>query len=80
MPLEEALHGVPEGKYPIAETLINSGVAGLFEYVKPLGFTPDSAGYTSGCALCFHIRRWLCAHAPHAELDAEHYEASLAYY
>jgi len=80
IPLEEAVAGIPDGKYPVFEALLHEGVAGLNDYAKTLGFIPDPEGYTSGCALCFHIRHWLSVNAQHDELDAKHYEASLTYY
>ena len=78
IPLEEAVRGVPEKKYPVFELLARGDVPGLLEYAKGFGFAPDPAGYASTCALCFHLRRWLSENIPHAELDAEHYAASLA--
>ena len=78
LPLEEAVDGVPCGKYPAFDALVAGGVAALFELATAEGFKPEAA-YTSGCALCFHIRRYLSAQAGFTELDAEHYVASLRY-
>ena len=79
IPLNEAVSGIPDGKYPAFEALLSGGTAGLLQYAQALGFDADNE-YPSGCALCFHIRRWLCENAPSQELDAEHYAESLKYY
>jgi len=73
IPLEEAVNGIPDGKYPVYETLLSGGIKGLLEYAGSKGFTTADDGYPSGCALCFHIRRWLCENAPAPELDHEFY-------
>jgi len=75
IPLEEAVHGIPEGKYPVFELLAHGDVKGVLGYAKGLGFVPDRGGYASSCALCFRVRKWLSENMPHAELDAEHYAA-----
>ena len=80
IPLEVAIQGIPEGKYPAFEALLNGGSAELLRYARALGFAEDPAGYPSGCALCFHVRRWLSEHAPSPELDAEHYDESMKYW
>jgi hypothetical protein len=80
IPLEEAVRGIPEGKYPAFEALLSGGPAGLLRYAQALGFTPDPGGYPSGCAFCFRIRHWLCEHAPSPELDAEHHTEALMYW
>ena len=80
IPLSDAVNGFPRRKYPVIDALLHSGAAGLYDYVKPLGFTSDLAGYTSNCAMCFFMRHWLSVNVPHNELDAEHYEASFTYY
>ncbi|MCL2056509.1 MAG: radical SAM protein [Oscillospiraceae bacterium] len=79
VPLEEAVGGLPRGKYPVMEAVLSGGADALMSYAKSKGFIPE-AGYTSKCAMCFYIRRWLCENAPSPELDAEHYTASLEYY
>ena len=80
IPLEEAVNGIPDGKYPVLETLLSTGAAGLLRHAQSLGFVPDIQGYPSKCALCFHIRHWLSENAPSPELDAEHYIEALKYY
>jgi hypothetical protein len=80
IPLQEAIRGIPESKYPVFEALLTSGTYGLLEYARGKGFVEDREGYTSKCALCFYIRHWLCENAPSPELDAEHYMESLKYY
>ena len=80
IPLDEAVHGIPNGKYPVFEALLSGGVAELMKYAAKLGFETDPKGYPSGCALCFHIRRWLCENAPSPELGAEHYIESIKYW
>ena len=79
LPLQEAIEGIPEGKYPVFETLFNGGTIVLLEYAQKLGFVPLADGYTSECAMCFHTRHWLCKNHPnsHPELFLEHYEESL---
>jgi len=79
IPLNEAVRGIPDGKYPAFEALLSGGVAGLLQYAQALGFDADKE-CPSRCALCFNIRRWLCENAPSPELDAEHYTESLKYY
>jgi len=79
IPLEEAVRGVPDGKYPALEALLAGGSAALLRYARRLGFAPDAKGYPSGCALCFRIRHWLCQNAPAPELDPEHYRESLKF-
>ena len=80
IPLDEAVHGIPDGKYPVLEVLISGGSMALLRYAEDRGFVAEEKGYPSGCALCFHIRHWLCENAPSPELDAEHYTESLKYY
>ena len=80
IPLREAVDGVPSGKYPAFEALLKGGVAALLEYAVGLGFVPDARGYTSGCGLCFYLRRWLSERGGCAELDGEHYLHSFGYY
>ena len=78
IPLAEAVHGIPRGKYPAFDALVMVGVSALYEIALYFGFNPEAA-YTSNCALCFHLRHWLSGKRGFPELDAEHYEASLAY-
>jgi len=78
IPLNEAVYGVPHGKYPAFDALVSGGVSALFDLASGLGFKAEAA-YTSGCALCFHIRHWLSGKDGFPELDAEHYMASLTY-
>jgi hypothetical protein len=78
--LREAIEGIPNGKYPVLEALLNGGSAELLRYARTAGFEADEEGYPSSCALCFRIRHWLSCHAPSPELDAEHYAESLKFY
>ena len=78
IPLAEAIHGVPRGKYPAFDALVDGGVGELLNLAQKLGFKAAET-YTSSCALCFHIRRWLSVQGSCPELDAEHYVASLEY-
>ena len=80
IPLNEAVDGIPNGKYPVFEALLSGGSAALLEYAAGRGFKADSQGYTSGCTLCFHIRRWLCENAPSPELDPEYYIEAMKYW
>jgi len=80
IPLEEGIRGIPAGKYPAFEALLNGGVAALLEYGIKRGFVPNKEGYATGCVMCFHIRHWLSQQECCPELDLEHYEESLRYY
>ncbi len=79
LPFEEVIEGIPDGKYPVLEALLENGQKGLLHYAASKGFTVEDE-YTSKCAMCFHIRHWLSMNTPAAELDAEHYDESLMYY
>jgi hypothetical protein len=80
LPLDEAVAGFPGGRYPVFDALHAGGTASLLRYAADRGFTPDSGGYTSNCAMCFFIRGWLASNSPVPELDAEYYEAAMDYY
>ena len=80
IPLDEAVNGIPEGKYPVYEALLSGGVKNLLEYATSKGFLTKNEGYPSGCTLCFHIRHWLCENAPTPELDPEHYIEAMKYW
>ena len=80
IPLEDAVRGVPDGKYPVFDALLSGGALELLRYAKALGFLENPQGYASGCAMCFHIRRWLCEYDEYKELEPEHYSESLKYY
>ena len=81
IPMNEMMEGLSAGKYPVFEILLSHGIKGLADFAtQTKGFAPDSRGYTSRCALCFHIRHWLAKHGDFSELDLEHYEHSLLYY
>jgi len=79
IPFDEAVNGIPDGKYPVYEALLKGGVKKLLDYAVSKGFASCSDGYPSGCALCFHIRQWLCENAPSPELDHEFYIEALKY-
>jgi len=80
IPLYEAVNGIEMGKYPAFESLLNGGTDELLKYAIGLGFLPSEQGYTSNCALCFHIRNWISINAPTPELDKEHYAEALKYW
>ncbi|MDR2933468.1 MAG: radical SAM protein [Oscillospiraceae bacterium] len=80
LPLNEIVDGVPAGRYPVFSALLDAGIFGLYSFAREHGFIPDSAGYTSRCALCFHIRHFLTLSGCYDELDVEYYPAALAYY
>jgi len=80
IPLDEAVNGIPSGKYPAFDALLGGGTAKLLEYATKQGFSPNPRGYTSNCVLCFHIRSWLSEYAPSPELDSEYYIESLKYW
>ncbi|MDR0444123.1 MAG: radical SAM protein [Treponema sp.] len=79
LPLAEVVNGISEGAYPAFEALYHRGLAGLLDLAHDTGFVEDDAGYTSKCALCFHVRRHLAVQG-FAELDLNHYEEALKYY
>jgi len=80
IPLKEGIRGIPAGKYPAFEALLEGGVAALLEYAIGRGFVPNRSDYVSGCVMCFHVRRWLSQQGGCPELDEEHYKESLLYY
>jgi len=80
IPLNEAINGIPEGKYPVYEALLSNGTEGLLNYASKKGFIANKNGYPSTCNLCFHIRYWLTENAPTPELDPEHYIEALKYW
>jgi hypothetical protein len=80
IPLQETVRGIPDGKYPVFEALLSGGTVALLQYARTLGFVENQQGYTSGCALCFRIRHWLCQHGAYAELDSEYYSEALSHY
>jgi len=84
IPLQEAIEGIPEGKYPAFEALYNGGISALFELALKHGFSPVNTepylhGYPSKCNFCFHLRNYLSS-KNFAELDKNHYEETLKYY
>jgi hypothetical protein len=78
LPLAEAVDSIPDGKYPVFESLYHGGTAALIKLAKEHGFVPKQA-YPSRCNLCFHTRRFLSSKG-FAELDSRHYEESVKYY
>jgi len=80
LPMGEVIRGIAPKKYPVYEALYQGGVVALYNLARPLGFIPDKAGYTSRCALCFFIRKFLSEKAIFAELCAKHYIEALKYY
>ena len=80
LPMAEVVRGITPGKYPIYETLYQGGVAALYNLARPQGFIAAEAGYTSRCALCFFIRKFLSEKGVFAELCTEHYIEALKYY
>ena len=78
--LKDAAYGLPPGKYPVFEALLNRGISGLYEYAIAKNYIPDENGYTSACAMCFHIRKWLSELGSCPELCKEHYTQSLRFY
>ena len=77
IPLDEAVNGIPDGKYPVYESLLSGGIKSLLEYAALKGFAAKRDGYPSKCALCFYIRHRLCENASSPELDPEHYPEAL---
>lgn len=80
VPMKEITAGITLGRYPAFEALLTGGVKKLYDIAaSEHDFAPDPMGYSSGCALCFHIRRHLSKLDGFSELDAEFYEESLLY-
>ena len=79
IPMEDAVRGIPAGKYPVFDALLHGGVSALYELAKGHGFVPDAGGYASGCAVCFFMCKYLSEAGKFAELDPEHYAESLKY-
>ncbi len=53
---------LPEDRYPIITTLVNSGIKGLAEFAQnAFGFSPARSGYINKCDLCTEIRTFLVA-------------------
>ena len=79
IPLDEAVNGIPSGKYPAWEALITGGVDKLQTLAESRG---SEAEYSSPCAKCFYIRQWLADHAgdDFPELDKAYYAESLKFY
>ena len=80
IPFDEVVCGIPNGKYPVFESLLSGGTAELLRFAEAKGFTADPKGYPSSCSLCFHIRHWLCENSPSIDLDPEHYIEALKYW
>jgi hypothetical protein len=78
--LEDAVRGIPEGRYPVFEALLSGGTMELLQYAQTRCFVVNPQGYTSNCVLCFHIRHWLSENDSCIELDSEHYLEALKYY
>ncbi|MCL2285790.1 MAG: 4Fe-4S cluster-binding domain-containing protein [Firmicutes bacterium] len=79
LPMEDVVRGIQPGKYPVYEALYFGGVAALYGLAKEHGFQPAPEGYTSGCALCFFIRKYLSEKGIFAELEPEHYTEAMRY-
>jgi hypothetical protein len=84
IPLSQAIDGIPNGKYPVFETLYSGGISALLSLAREHGFNPGSTestvgGYPSKCNLCFRIRSFL-AEKDFPELDKNHYEEAVKYY
>ena len=77
IPMEDAVRGIPEGKYPVFDVLLQGGVTALYDLAKKHGFAPAAEGYVSGCALCFFVCKYLSELGGFAELDPEHYAESV---
>jgi len=80
IPFNEAINGIPDGKYPVFEALLSGGTEKLYEYALSKGFVADPNGYPSNCSFCINIRMWLCENASSPELDPEHYTEAMKYY
>ena len=79
IPLEDAMKGIPRGRYLVYETLVIDGIRGLIKFSEGLGVMIDDV-YVSYCSLCFDIRHKLSMTKSYAELDYEHYESVMSFY
>ena len=80
LPMEDVINGIELNKYPVYESLIRGGVAALYTLSLDYGFEANETGYTSSCALCFFIRKYLSEKSTFAELCTKHYEEAMKYY
>jgi len=81
IPLKELTTNLDTSRYPAFEALLNGGINALHKLAISHKFIPNPDGYTSKCALCFHIRHHLSGISnAFPELDSEHYEHSLRDY
>lgn len=56
---------LPEHRYPIITTLVNSGINGIAELAQTtFGYSPARSGYINKCDLCTEIRSFLVATNP----------------
>ncbi len=76
IPLEKITSGVEKGEYKVLDALVSGGVKELYNLAKAEGFILKD-GYTSSCALCFHLRHFLSKLSKYSELNLEHYQNSL---
>ena len=74
IPLDEAITGIPQGKYKALDALITGGLNALYNLAIENGFTPTPT-HTSTCALCNQIRQYLSTKPNFPELDTEHYSS-----
>ena len=51
--------GLDYNKYINFMSVVNGGLESLFKRADSLGFIPNSDGYTSKCALCFDIKKYI---------------------
>jgi hypothetical protein len=80
LPMTDVVRGIESGRYPVYESLYRGGVAALYELSLEYGFEADEKGYTSGCTMCFFIRKFLSELDIFTELCTEHYVEAMKYY
>ena len=73
LPLKDAVEGIAKGRFPVFEALLSGGIRGLLDLAEGHGYEQEQSGYVSSCAMCFHIRRWLCESCDYVELDKEYH-------
>ena len=79
LPMNEVVNGIEPGRYPVYESLTFGGVAALYKLALEYGFVANKEGYTSSCALCFFIRKFLSEKELFAELSPRHYVEAMKY-
>jgi len=52
--------GLDGEKYIYFTSVAENGLSELFKKARELGFVPKNGGYSSKCALCFDMKKYIC--------------------